>query len=151
MAAIDYAGIEDQFKTILEADASMAGVRVYVEEEPQFGMMDNQKAVSIFLHNRMASSGQPLSAGKRQRYDVRYSLWCTYFSMESFRVACTGRDALLGAVELVLMAPDRTIGGKANSSWLEGGQFLSARDDAAGVFVASAEIILVANASAITT
>lgn len=150
MAAIDYAGIEDQLKTIIEADSTLDGARVYVEEEPQFGMMDSQKAISIFLHNRSASSGQSLSAGKRQRYDVKYSLWSTFFSLESFRVACTGRDALLGALELVLMA-DRTIGGKVNTCWLEGGQFLSARDDAAGVFVASAETILVANASAITT
>lgn len=150
MAAIDYSGVEDQLKTILEAAATMAGVRVYIEEEPQFGMMDHQKAVSIFLHSRTPSAGQSLSAGKRTRYDVRYSLWCTFFSLESFKIACAGRDALLGAVELVLMA-DRTIGGKVNSSWLEGGQFLSARDEGVGVYVASAETILVANASAITT
>ena len=149
MAAIDYAGIEDQLKTLLEADASLNGTRFYVEEEPQFGLQD-AKAVAIFLHSRAPDPEQSLSAGKRTRNIIRLSLWSVFFSIESYRVACTGRDALLGALELVLMK-DRTVGGKVASSWLEGGQFQSARDDSNSAFAAAAETILVARASAINT
>ena len=151
VAAVDYAGIRDQLKTILEGDATLSGVRVFVEEEPQFGLSDQQKAIAVYMDRRTAAAAdQNLSAGKRTRYMLRATLWTVFFSLESYKVACDGRDSVLGALELVLMA-NRTIGGKAASSYLDGGELISAQDASNGVFVAAGETILMMEVSAINT
>lgn len=150
MAAIDYVGIRDGVKTILDADALTSASRVYVEEEPQFGMADaSGGVVAVFMDGRVPDpTGQSLASGKRTNYHVSLTLWVAMFSMDSFKAAADARDALLANVELVLMK-DRTIGGKAAASWLEGGQMLSARDSVSNTFVAAGEIKLVAQVSAI--
>ena len=150
MAAIDYAGIRDGLKTILNADALTAASRVYVEEEPQFGMADaGGGVIAVFSDGRTPDpAGQPLANGKRTNYHVNHTLWVAMFNMESFKAAADARDALLANVELVLMK-DRTIGGKVAASWLEGGQMFSARDGGTNTFVAAGEIKLVAQVSAI--
>ena len=151
MAAIDYSGIRNQLKTILEADARLAGVRVYVEEEPQFGISDRAQAVVVYLTGRTAPPNvQPLAAGKRTRYFLRVEIGVVYFAMESYKAACDGRNTLLGNVELVLMK-DRTIGGKVETSWLEGGAMYSAKNPASPVWCAVAELALIAEVSAVNT
>lgn len=152
MAAVDYAGIRSQLKSILEGDATMAGVRIFVEEEPQFGLMDSEKVIVVFTDSRTAApADQPLAAGKRTRWHLRTTLWTLCFSADSYRAACDGRDTVLANLELVLMN-NRTIGGKVAASWLEGGAFVSAR--AAGgsmVYVAAAETVLMSEVQAVAT
>ena len=139
MAAVDYSGIRDQLKSIFEGDARTSGATIFVEEEPQFGLSDVQQAILIVLDRRTAPPGaQRLAAGKRTQYHLHCTLVTVFFSMESFRAACEGRDALLGQMELVLMA-NRTIGGKATSSWLEGGEMFSVRNPQSSVWAAVAE------------
>ena len=149
MAAIDYTGIGDGLKTILEADALTSDARVYIEEEPQFGLSDAEKAIIIYLDRRIINpTGQPIAAGKRTPYHVYFIIWSLYFTMANYKAACDGRNALLANLELVLMK-ERTIGGKATSSWLEGGQLITARDGGTQTFVSAGETILVAEVSAI--
>jgi len=124
MAAIDYAGILDELKTIFEADSRTADAHVYVEEDPQFGLADTGKSIVLTLDSRAPSAGQSMSAGTRTRYAVTIGVWTLGFHMESFREAARTRDELLAQVELVLMA-NRTVSGKVTAGQLAGGQFLS--------------------------
>lgn len=149
MSAIDYAGIRNQLKTILENDSRLSGVRVYIEEEPQIGLSDVQKAIAVFTDNRTPDPGQSISKGTRTRYLLRTSLWTVYFDMSSYLAACDGRDGVLAQLELVLM-DNRTIGGKVTASWLEGGEMFSAHHAQSSVFVSAAETIFVSEVSAIS-
>ena len=125
MAAVDYAGIRDKIKSILESDSRTANATIFIEEDPQFGLSDVQRVIFVCLDRRTAPpNAQRLAAGLRTQYHLQCVLVTVFFDMQSFKAACDGRDALLGQMELVLMA-NRTIGGLANSSWLEGGEMFS--------------------------
>ncbi len=151
MAAVDYSGIRDQIKSLLESDARTSGATVFIEEDPQFGLSDVQQAIVICLDGRTAPpAAQRLAAGLRTQYHLQCVLVTVYFSMESFKAACDGRDTLLGQMELVLMA-NRTIGGLANSSWLEGGPLFSVRNPQTSVWAAVAETNLVIDVEAVNT
>lgn len=149
--AIDYSGIRNQLKSIIEGDALTSGTRVYIEEDPQFGLPDAQKVILICLDRRTAPpAAQRLSSGLRTQYHLQGTLVTVFFSMESFEQACVGRDALLGNLELVLMK-DRTIGGKVTSSWLEGGEMFSVRNPQSNIWAAVAETLLVMDVQAVNT
>ena len=151
MSAIDYAGIRSQIKSILESDSRLEGVSVHVEEEPQFAVSDNAKAIAVFTDRRTAPPGeQSISAGKRTRYFLRTLFVVVFFHNESFDAACQGRDEVLANLELVLME-NRTLGDKVATSWLEGGAFYSGRSSGATPFISVAELELTSEVSAITT
>ncbi|MDZ4347913.1 MAG: hypothetical protein U1E51_36360 [Candidatus Binatia bacterium] len=151
MSAVDYQGIRDEIETVLSADARTEGARVYVEEEPQFGLSDHQSVIAVFMDSRGAPSGeQSVSAGMRTRFNLRVSFWVVAFSLDSYRKACDERDGLLGQLELVLM-DNRTLGGKVAASWLEGGEMFSAKDPQSSVFTAIAEVVMTLDVSAINT
>jgi hypothetical protein len=151
VGAVAYSGIRDEIKGILEGDARTAGAKVFIEEDPQFGLADEQQVIFICLDRRTAPPAeQRLAAGMRTQYHLQCVLVTAYFSMESFKAACDGRDALLGQMELVLMA-NRTIGGKANSSWLEGGEMFSVRNPGSNVWAAVAETSLIIDVEAVNT
>lgn len=150
MAAVDYTGILSSLKTILEADSRLDGVRVFVEEDPQFGMADQGKAVVLTMKSRSPSSGQSMSAGKRTRYAASIGAWSIGFDMATFNDACIKRDAILGQLELVLME-NRTISGKVTSMQLGGGEFMSVNRPTEQVFCSGAETIINAEVSAINT
>lgn len=151
MAAVDYSGIRDKLKDILEADARTSGARIFIEEEPQFGLADQQAVIAVFMDRRDAPApSQGLAAGKRTRYFLRLSLWVVAFSLENYKGACDRRDEVLGNLELVLMA-NRTIGDKVTSAWLEGGEMFSARDAQNTVYTAAAETVLVCEVQTINT
>ncbi len=150
MAAIDYIGILSSLKTIFEADSRTSTARVYVEEDPQFGMADAGRAIVLTLVSRAPFAGQSIAAGKRTRYLARIGVWSIGFDVESFNAACQKRDALLAQVELVLM-DNRTISGKVTASQLEGGEFMSVRNPGENVFCAGAETAVSAEVAAINT
>ena len=147
MARLDYYAIENQIKTILEADSDVTGhwgernTRVLIEREMVFGM-DELPAVMIYLDRRDATPGQPIAAGTRTRLQLRFSIWCVDFHLDSMAMACEARDDLMGLVEVALMK-NRDLDGKVGASWIEGGEFMSAEND--GSFIAAGEIVLVAD------
>lgn len=151
MAAIPYADIRAQIKSILASDSSLSGARVFIEEEPQFGLSDVQAAIAVFTDRRTAPAGeQVLAAGKRTRYYLQTLFVVLFFSNESYDAACIGRDNMLGALELVLMA-NRTLNNTVSMSFLQGGAFYSGRTAQGGPFVSVAELEMTSEVSAINT
>lgn len=152
-APIDYAGVRSAIETILQGAAAeggtLEGSRVFIEEEPQFGLPDEGVGIAVFMDSRVANDEkQFMSAGKRTRYDLRLSFWVIAFNMGNYRQACDDRDRILGALELVLMA-NRTLGDTVESSKLEGGEMFSARNAQNSVYTAAAEVVLTVQVSAI--
>ena len=135
-------------KTLIEADATLDGVLVFIEEDPQFDLSGAGKAVVLTLANRRETPGQPMAAGKRTRWHVRVGVWAVGFDMSFERAAAT-RDDLVGTLELFLMN-NRTVSGKVSAGWLEGGEFISVRNQNEGSY-ALAETIFVGEAVAIAT
>jgi len=156
MAAVAYAAIRDAIESILNSKIEQGGVlegaRIYIEEEPQFGLMDQGVAIALFMDTRNAPDGeQSISKGTRTRMYLRVTFWIVAFSMDSFRKACDMRDAMMGALELVLM-DNRTLNGTVSTSWLNGGELFSAKDPQNNtVFTALAEVVMTLDVSAINT
>ena len=148
MAAVDYHGILTTLKTLIEADALTSGIPVFVEEDPQFDLSGSGKAVVLTLGSRREAQGQPIAVGKRTRWTVRIGVWAVAYGI-TFEEASRLRDGLVGDLELVLMN-NRTAGGKLASGWIEGGEFISVRDQSQGTF-ALAETIFAGEALAIAT
>jgi len=147
VAVVDYHGLLTTLKTLLEADASLAGVPIRVEEDPTFDLSGAGRALVLTLASRREAPGQPLAAGKRTRWHVRIGIWAVGFGL-TFEEAARQRDDLVGALELVLMN-NRQVSGKWAAGWIEGGDFLTVRQ-AEGSF-ALAETIFVGEALAIAT
>ena len=156
MSAVDYTGIRDAIESILstktEAGGVLEGSRIYIEEEPQFGLMDQAVAIALFMDTRSAPDGeQSISSGTRTRMYLRVTFWIVAFSIESFRKACNMRDDKMGALELVLME-NRTLNDTVSTSWLNGGELFSAKDPQNNaVFTAIAEVVMTLDVSAINT
>lgn len=146
MARIDYYDIQDTIRSILDADATLDGVTVTVEEEVLFSA-EQAPWVSIYLDRRDPTAGQPLAAGTRTRYRVQFSIWCWEYSLDSLKTAMELRDDLVGKVELVLMG-NRSLSGKVGGLMLDGGAFMTAKDQ--GSWVTGAEILVSCDATAIT-
>ena len=148
MARVDYFGIEEAIKSILDADADLAGVEVLIEEELT---IQRGNVVGIYLDDRDApNEDQSLSAGTRTRFNVRFSIWCWHFGVgRDRRVPMEQRDDLIGKVEIALMK-ERTLNDTVNSSWLEGGEFLSGPDPTGNQFMSGASVMLIADVTAAT-
>ena len=147
MARLDYYAIEEGIKTTLEADSALDGVKIHIEEESLFSN-DECPAIFIYIESRDAPIDmQRLAAGTRTDFQMRFSLWCVEFHLESIPKAAELRDDLLGNAEVALMK-DRVLGGTVVKAWLEGGRFLSGEVE--GGFIMAAEIILVADGIATT-
>lgn len=149
MSRVDYYDIATELAEVLIADSTMEGVQVTVEDDAP---LDSGPWVSVFIENRSTPSGQPLAAGTKTRFQIRFGIWCWQFSLESIGVASRLRDDLVGRVEIVLMK-NRTLNNKVSHSWLEGGDMMSERiqNDNASGFIAGGEIIMIAEITASTT
>lgn len=144
MAAIDYNAIEEAIASIV----ATSGVIAAVEEDIFNGQMDAPIYIVVYLESRVPTADQPLAAGTRTRYSMTFSIWVRAINLNSFKDAAADRDRALGAAELALMG-NSSLNGTVGSSWLEGGEFISARNSN-GLFMAAAEIRLRAEATAIT-
>jgi len=149
MASVNYPAILSGLKAILDADARLGGARVYIEEDPQFGLPELGKCIAIYLTRRSLHPNQPLNAGKTTRWLLEMSIWTFGFSLEHFPAAVGVRDTLLQQLELVLQE-NRTISGNVTTSWMGGGDFLSARNPDNSAFVAGAETTLIADVAVIS-
>ena len=144
MAAANYHDLLAGLQQIFEGDPRTRDARVFVEEDPQFDLIGAQKCILLVLNSRIPTGGQPIAAGKRTRWNVKIGVWACGFGI-SFEQAAQIRDELVGQIEVVLMA-NRTIRDKVATSWLDGGEFVSVRNEQH--MFASAETILVAEVTA---
>ena len=147
MARADYYAIEKGVKVTLEADLALQGVRYFIEEEVTWA--DSVPAVFIYLDSRDAApEEQRLAASTRVDYLVNLSLWCIDGHFDSLELASQARSDLVGKVEVALLK-DPTLDSSVDYSWLEGGEFMNARDDQSG-FITAGEVRLVAKVHATT-
>ena len=144
MARVDYYALEQEIQAILQADAALAGVRIVVEDEILFGA-ETTPWVGIYLDRRDAPADIQRIGGTRTDYRLRFSIWCWEYSLDSVSTAARLRDDLVGKVEVALMG-NRTLNDLVATSWLEGGEFMSARTQ--GSWLMGAEIVLVAEKAA---
>ncbi len=146
MARADYFAVLEAIEAQLKADEDLAEATILVEEDLSFQPGDT---VIIYLERREAPANQQgLSAGKRTRFLVTFSVWCYHFALDT-RPAMKKRDDLIGRVEVALMR-DRTYRGSVESSYIDGGNFASGRTEG-GLYMAGAEIRIVADLISIVT
>lgn len=147
MARIDYAAIQTQIKTVLNADATLAGVTVEIERD---GLTSPEQCpwVGIYLERRQIFR-RPIAAGTRMDYKIYFLLWCYEFSMETIEAAASLRDDLIGKVEIALMK-NTSLNGLVTTLALtdDAGEFESARTEAG--FISGGSIRLEAVAKATT-
>lgn len=142
MAGIDYYAIEQKIVEQLAAQSSLSGVRFFIEPDLLFAA-ESSPAVLVYLDSRTAiDTDQRLSAGRRVDYQLRISLWCLEYHMDSFSEAARLRDALMADVEVGLLT-DRTLKGSVEYSWLEGGDFETSNTEQGG-FIMAGEVLLTA-------
>jgi hypothetical protein len=149
MPRVDYFAIESGIETVLNADATLAGVTVAVEDELVFGAATSSW-VGIYLDRRDAPENrQRLAAGQQTVFLLRFVLWCWEYSLEGIAKAIQRRDDLMGKVEVALMK-QRTLNGTVTTSWLEGGEMPSGRVPGQTGWASGGEIRLVAEVKATT-
>mgnify|MGYP001566743466 FL=1 len=146
MARINYYNIEAQIKAVLDADANLTGTTILVEEEIA---VQRGNIVGIYLDDRSAPSDlQSISAGTRTRLYVQFSIWCWHFGIgRDRRPAMQARDDLVGKVEIALMG-NRNLNDTVNTSWLEGGEFISGPDPTGDQFMSGAQVRLTVDVTA---
>ncbi len=141
MAVIDYYGIEEAIKSVIDAELS-GNFICLVEQEI---MLDPDRSfIGIYLNRRDAPADiQTMSAGQRTRYDLTVSIWVYTMALE-VALAAEIRDDLIGNLERELMEHRSTING--GDFFIQGGEFQSAKDDEGEFFVLGAETVLVLQA-----
>ena len=146
MARINYFNIETQIKAVLDADANLTGTTILVEEEIA---VQRGNVVGIYLDDRSAPADlQSISAGTRTRLLVQFSIWCWHFGIgRDRRPAMQARDDLVGKVEIALMG-NRNLNSTVNTSWLEGGEFISGPDPTGDQFMSGAQVRLTVDVTA---
>jgi len=147
MALIDYYNIQAQLKSILEADATLTGTVVYVEEETN---NTDSPFIGIYLDRREAiDEDQQLASGQKVRYRIHFTIVCRAYSFFDLQGAMEGRDDLLGKVEIALMK-NRKISDTVNYSWLDGGEMTSGKSPEGSGYASEGIILLVTEVSAST-
>lgn len=118
MSAIPYAQIEVDLKNTLAADLGDTCNVTIESEEP----LDSRPWVAIYL-TRRDSTTQPIAAGTKHRWVMRFSIWCWCFALDSVMHAAAARDDLVGIVEHSLVK-NRKFSSYIINSWLEGGDMI---------------------------
>lgn len=146
MARVNYFEIENQIRAVLAAASDLTGVTILVEEEIA---VQRGNVVGIYLDDRSAPSElQSISAGTRTRLYVQFSIWCWHFGIgRDRRPAMQARDDLVGKVEIALMG-NRNLNNTVNTSWLEGGEFISGPDPTGDQFMSGAQVRLTVDVTA---
>ena len=146
MSRVNYFEIENQIRAVLAAATDLAGVTILVEEEIA---VQRGNVVGIYLDDRSAPSElQSISAGTRTRLLVQFSIWCWHFGIgRDRRPTMQARDDLVGKVEIALMG-NRNLNSTVNTSWLEGGEFISGPDPTGDQFMSGAQVRLTVDVTA---
>jgi len=147
MARILYFAIEEAIRDILKADNNLKDDMVVIEEEPPTNI-DLGRWIGIYLERRDPIAGS-IAAGKRQRLQMTFAIWCAASHMESVAQACQERDKLMGQVEIALLGDtNKTLNSTVQRFELGGGEFESARIE--GGIMMSGSIIINAQQEATT-
>ena len=127
MGRIDYNLIKTTLKEKLENYADLDGVKIGIEEDVAFSVMD--PFINIDLVRRTAPDGeQTMSGGTKTNYllHLRYSVWSAAFEKSA---AIKTRDDLMGYLEIALTS-DRKLTTIDNielfeTSWITGGDLIA--------------------------
>jgi|TARA_R100000482_G_scaffold3016_1_gene1138 hypothetical protein len=121
MAVIDYLGIENAIKDLIEADSNTSSFTVLVEPIDSV-KTDACPYVAIFLDSWDSPSDDELIGGSRPlRTFLTLEIWCYDFSLENLAGA-EARDDMLGKVKEVLKQ-NRTISDNVLVTRFLGGSF----------------------------
>jgi hypothetical protein len=121
MATIDYVGIENAIKSLINADSSTSSYTVNVEPSEAI-QPDACPYVAIWLHNWDSPADDELIGGTNPiRTFLIIDIWCYAFSMENLDGA-TLRDTMLANVKNVLKA-NRTLSDNVVVTRFDGGDF----------------------------
>lgn len=146
MPRIDYFGIETEMQDILKSDSDLANVTVEVEDGPE--TLERCPFIEIrLLRTDAPAEIQRVAAGQQTRFEIRFSVLCWEYSLESIRDARKKRNDLLGKAQVVLMK-NRTLNDKVSNLRLEGGEMW--RSEGETGFGSTAEIIVICEANATT-
>lgn len=124
MARVDYAGIADAIRARVAAQVPQAVVTV--ERDVLMGF-ERTPWVNVRAVRRETTMPQPIAAGTRTRFRVHYVCECWESGLGPAADVARRRDDLLGQVEVALMG-DRTLGGKVDFLFLEGGEFFTGQE-----------------------
>ena len=151
MARVDYYGLLETMRELLDGDPSLGGVHFAIEEEMPAGP-DEVPWVGISITGREAPGDiQRIAAGQRTRFVVTFSLWCWAYDIESKAAAIRNRDDLLGRVEIALMRPDvRTLRDQVDFGYIEGGSLTTGTPEQGVGFFSGGEIVFKAEVDATT-
>lgn len=133
------------YETIMDAlgariSSVLPALRVLHEPET-FGGLEDGPAVGLYIVERQApAERQRLEAGRSLHLDVKFSLMCAVFSLESIKRAKLDALNTASDVEQALMG-DLTLGGAVRSMFVGGGMVDGGRGS--GSFVGFAEVSVV--------
>lgn len=130
MARINYFGILEATKAVIEADADVRALHATVEITRPTITMNMSPHVNIH-EGRRDNATQVIAGGTRQRYLFRWSVVVGVFSAAGFEDATRQRDELIGVVEIALMK-NRDLNGAlvGKQLLLQGGALQSEPTDA---------------------
>ena len=137
MAKIDYNGIKSAVKSIIEAGSFTYSPVVGIESNLLIDAFDTY--VNIELDSR-SESQQGINSGLRTRYNVVLVLNVWVKNWDKSQSALI-RDTLIGELELLLIQ-HRNLNNTVTTSWLTGGQCISAYIEDLSAFVSAGEIRL---------
>src|SRR3990172_2339488 len=151
MARINYSALLKGIEQVLQNDGDIVAFQADVLVKKPVPTTLTGPVVNIFEDRRDPTPSQDISAGTRKRYTIRWAIWVTCFSADSYADAAEQRDELLGKVEIALMK-NRTLAGVLPNSSLDiqGGEL--GRGGPAGDvgFIAQSTLIVTAEAVAST-
>ncbi len=147
MGRIPYFAIQQAIRDTIKADNNLKDDMIVIEEEPPTST-EPGRWIGVYLERRDPVAGS-IAAGRRQRLQMTFAIWCAASHMESVAQACQERDKLMGQVEIALLGDtNKTLNGTVQRFELGGGEFESARVE--GGIMMSGSIIINAQQEATT-
>jgi hypothetical protein len=148
---VDYFGIAQAARAVLQADEELADASIVAEEVPEPFGSETTPRVAIYVESRSAPANlQRISSGRSTVYVIQVRIVCMTHSLESVARVIQLRDDLIGRVETALMR-QRTLNGTVRTLYLEGGRLASAEALEANGWTSSGEVRVLAEAEATTT
>lgn len=151
MGRINYTAILKGIEQVLRNDGDVIAFNADVLIQKPVPTTLTEPVINVFEDRRDPTPGQDIAVGTRKRYTIRWAVWVTCFSSNSYADAAEQRDELLGKVEIALMK-NRTLDGVLPNASLDiqGGEL--GRGGPAGDvgFIAQSTLVVTAEAVAST-
>lgn len=110
MARIAYGTITVALRDLIANDGNVRQMGATVVIGEYSPSAETMPYVTVFEGRRSPTPGQPIAAGQRTRYTLRWTVHVVVQSGQGFADAAGQRDELLGYIEVALMQ-DRSLGG----------------------------------------